>query len=139
MKLDGRDSNNDAGLGIGILGFGVLIFIAGLIFFGPDDKRANYRQPNDTVYYNIPIYTTVYEIVYPDSTYRYTCTSHLKMHLGSYRGTNSLRPDYPIAWHRNKPDWWDDNWEEPSISTTAPIRIVSESVSYKKTKYTKRR
>lgn len=139
MKLDVGDSNNDAAWGIGIIVFGILIFIVGLISFGPDDKRANYRQPNDTVYYNIPIYTTVYEIVYPDSTYRYTCTSHIKLSLDSWRGTNTLQPNYPLNWRHEKPEWWDDEWEEPRISTTAPIRIVSETVTHKKTKYIKRR
>ena len=131
--------NSESGWALGVVAFGIVFFLIGVLYFGPTDKPSNYYQENDTVYYNIPIYTTVYEIVYPDSTYRYTCTSHIKLSLDSWRGTNTLQPNYPLNWRYEKPEWWDDEWEEPRISTTAPIRIVSETVTHKKTKYIKRR
>ena len=113
---------------------GIIILLLLAICVVSCDMRP--KEPRETIgYFNIPTYTTVYEIVYPDSTYRYTCTSHIKLELDSYKGTNYLRPNYGYNWRRYKPEWWNDNWKEPEISTTAPIRIVSITVKHKKVKY----
>ena len=100
-----------------------------------DDENKKY------VYYDVPTYTTVYDIVYPDSTYRYTAVHHSPSRLSSYRGTNSLCSK---SYHRplqdfERPDYWVDEWNssELSVETTVPIRIVSETVTYKNVKYRK--
>lgn len=127
-------SNDSFNWALAVFGFGLIICILGIIYFGPDTTKTNY-QKDEYVYYDIPTYTTTYEIVYPDSAWRYTCTSHYKMMLSSHRGTNTLQPDYPLSWHRNNPVWYNDNWKEPYVSTTAPIRIIRDTVTYKRTKF----
>ena len=113
---------------------GIILLILLLLCIVSCDIRSN-DEPREEIY-NIPVYTTVYDIIYPDSAYRYTCTSHIKMRTRSYKGTNYLEVAYDgYNWRRYKPEWWNDNWKEPEISTTAPIRIVSITVKHKKLKY----
>lgn len=116
------------------------ILISGLMLIFPMDNEENKDDENKKyVYYNVPTYTTIYEIVYPDSTYCYTAVHHSPSRLSSYRGTNSLCSK---SYHRplqdfERPDYWVDEWNssELNVGTTAPIRIVSETVTYKKVKY----
>ena len=110
------------------------ILISGLMMILPKDKKC--------VYYNVPTYTTVYEIVYPDSTYRYTAIHHSPSRLSSHKGSNFLYSKHHYRdpfFDRERPDYWIDEWNssELNIETTAPIRIVSETVTYKKVKYVK--
>lgn len=105
-------------------------------------SSCNYKPNNEyiEVYYNVPTYTTIYEIVYPDSVYRYKVIHHSPSRLSSHRGSNFL---YSSQHHidnwgdRNRPKYWKDEWndKELNIETTSPIRIVSETVQYHKTKY----
>ena len=94
------------------------------------------------VYYNVPTYTTVYDIIYPDTTYRYTAVHHSPSRLSSCKGSNFLCSKRYYRPHQNfeRPDYWIDEWNssELSVETTAPIRIVSETVTYKKVKYEKK-
>ena len=94
------------------------------------------------VYYDVPTYTTVYEIIYPDSTYRYTAVHHSPSRLGSYRGSNSLcsKSYYSPQQDFERPDYWVDEWNssELNVRTTAPIRIVSETVTHKKVRYVRK-
>ena len=139
MKQDSKQQN-DSFLGIGVLVAGLLVFIIGLMYCHPDKDSAN-RQVTEYVEYNIPTYVTVYEIVYPDSVYRYEATHHSPSHLSSSRGSNYLgSAAYYSKWTKGRPDYWLDEWNsnELSVSTTAPIRIVSETVSWKKVKYQKK-
>lgn len=113
---------------------GIILLIVFLQCLCSCDVRSNKSHKQEYVVYNVPVYTTVYDIVYPDSMCRYTCTSHFKMVLGSYMGTNILRPKFPRCW----PEWYDrEKWEEdePDIRTTAPIRLISSDVKYKKLRY----
>ena len=81
------------------IGIILLILLLLYIVIRSNDK------PREEIY-NIPVYTTVYDIVYPDSAYRYTCTSHIKMCTSSYKGTNYLEAAYDsYNWHRDKPVW----------------------------------
>ena len=126
--------------GMALIIGGIIISIIGLILILPMVKAENKDDENKKyVYYNVPAYTTVYDIVYPDSTYRYTAVHHSPSRLSSYRGTNSLCSK---SYHRplqdfERPDYWVDEWNssELNVGTTAPIRIVSETVTYKKVKY----
>ena len=129
--------------GMALIIGGIIISIIGLILILPMVKAENKDDENKKyVYYNVPTYTTVYEIVYPDSTYRYTAVHHSPSRLSSYRGTNSLCSK---SYHRplqdfERPDYWVDEWNssELNVGTTAPIRIVSETVTYKKVKYVRK-
>ena len=104
------------------------------------NKAENKDDENEKYfYYNVPTYTTVYEIVYPDTTYRYTAVHHSPSRLSSYRGSNFLysKRHYGTLSDRKRPNYWIDEWNssELNVETTAPIRIVSETVTYKKVKY----
>lgn len=118
--------------------WGLAVLISGIIIFGlmlilPKDKKY--------VYYDVPTYTTVYDIVYPDSTYRYTAVHHSPSRLSCRKGSNCLyskRHYKPLLlFDRERPDYWVDEWNnsELNIETTAPIRIVSETVTHKKVRY----
>ena len=140
MKTDNNSKQDEPGMAL-IIG-GIIISIIGLILILPMDKAENKDNENEKyVYYDVPTYTTVYDIVYPDSTYRYTAVHHSPSRLSSYRGTNSLCSKRYYRPHQNfeRPDYWVDEWNssELSVETTAPIRIVSETVTYKKVKYVK--
>ena len=119
------------------------ILISGLMLIFPMDKAENKDDENKKyVYYNVPTYTTVYEIVYPDSIYRYTAIHHSPSRLSSHKGSNFLYSKHHYRdpfFDRERPDYWIDEWNssELNIETTAPIRIVSETVTYKKVKYVK--
>ena len=111
----------------------IILLIITIVMYRSCDIRSNDEQREEI--YNIPVYTTVYDMIYPDSAYRYTCTSHIKMRTSSYKGTNYL--DLETAhdgynWHRNKPVWQNDDWKEPNISTAAPIRIISSTETRQK-------
>lgn len=111
----------------------IILLIITIVMYRSCDIRSNDGQREEI--YNIPVYTTVYDMIYSDSAYRYTCTSHIKMRTSSYKGTNYL--DLETAhdgynWHRNKPVWQNDDWKEPNISTAAPIRIISSTETRQK-------
>ena len=52
----------------------IILLILLLLCIVSCDIRSN-DEPREEIY-NIPVYTTVYDIIYPDSTYRYTCISY---------------------------------------------------------------
>ena len=111
----------------------IILLIITIVMYRSCDIRSN-DEPHEEIY-NIPVYTTVYDMIYSDSAYRYTCISHIKMRTSSYKGTNYL--DLETAhdgynWHRNKPVWQNDDWKEPNISTAAPIRIISSTETRQK-------
>lgn len=122
----------------------ITIFIIGLILIltivnaeNKDDENKKY------VYYDVPTYTTVYDIIYPDSTYRYTAVHHSPSRLRVRKGSNFLyskRHYGPLLFDGDRPDYWIDEWNssELNIETTVPIRIVSETVTYKKVKYVRK-
>ena len=133
MKTD-MNSKQDVLVG------GIIISIIGLILILPMVNVENKDDENKKyVYYNVPTYTTVYEIVYPDTTYRYTAVHHSPSRLSSRRGSNFLYSEhyYGTLGEHDRPDYWVDEWNssELSVETTAPIRIVSETVTHKKVKY----
>lgn len=118
---------------------GIIISLIGLMLILP---IVNAENKEKYVYYNVPTYTTVYEIVYPDTTYRYTAVHHSPSRLSSHKGSNFLYSEHHYRdpfFDRDRPDYWVDEWNnsELSVETTAPIRIVSETVTYKKVKYVK--
>lgn len=129
--------------GLAVLIGGILVFLLGLLAMPNNDNAENKDDENKNyVYYDVPTYTTVYDIVYPDSTYRYTAVHHSPSRLSSYRGTNSLCSK---SYHRplqdfERPDYWVEEWNnsELNIETTAPIRIVSETVTHKKVRYVRK-
>ena len=137
MKTD-KNSKQD------VLVVGIIISLIGLMLILPivnaedkDDENKKY------VYYNVPTYTTVYEIVYPDTTYRYTAVHHSPSRLSSHKGSNFLYSKHHYRdpfFDRERPDYWVDEWNnsELNVETTAPIRIVSETVTYKKVKYVRK-
>ena len=135
MKTD-KNSKQD------VLVVGIIISLIGLMLILPivnaEDK---YDENKKYVYYNVPTYTTVYEIVYPDTTYRYTAVHHSPSRLSSRRGSNFLYSEhyYGTLGEHDRPDYWVDEWNssELNVETTAPIRIVSETVTHKKVKYKK--
>ena len=132
MKTDNNSKQNGPFWGMAVLISGILI--SGLMLLLPKDKKY--------VYYNVPTYTTVYDIVYPDSTYRYTAVHHSPSRLSSHKGSNFLYSKHHYRdpfFDRERPDYWVDEWNssELSVETTAPIRIVSETVTHKKVKYVK--
>ena len=122
----------------------ITIFIIGLILIlamvnaeNKDDENKKY------VYYDVPTYTTVYDIIYPDSTYRYTAVHHSPSRLRVRKGSNFLyskRHYGPLLFDGDRPDYWINEWNssELNIETTVPIRIVSETVTYKKVKYVRK-
>ena len=118
---------------------GIIISLIGLMLILP---IVNAENKEKYVYYDVPTYTTVYDIVYPDSTYRYTAVHHSPSRLSSHKGSNFLYSKHHYRdpfFDRERPDYWVDEWNssELSVETTAPIRIVSETVTYKKVKYGK--
>ena len=133
-----RKEKDEPFWGITVLVGGVLVFLLALLAMPNKDNVKNDNK-NQYVYYNVPTYTTVYEIVYPDSVFKYTAVHHSPSRLSSFRGTNYLHSDghYGNISDRGRPDYWVDEWNnsELDVQTTAPIRIVSKTVSYKKVKY----
>ena len=134
MKTD-KNSKQD------VLVVGIIISLIGLMLILPivnaedkDDENKKY------VYYDVPTYTTVYDIIYPDSTYRYTAVHHSPSRLSVRKGSNFLYSKHhyrDALFDCDRPDYWVDEWNssELNIETTVPIRIVSEKVTYKKVKY----
>ena len=59
-----------------------------------------------------------------------------------YRGSNFLHSKsyYSPQQDFERPDYWVDEWNssELTVETTAPIRIVSETVTHKKVKYVRK-
>ena len=140
MKTDKNSKQNDLFCGMAVLIGGILIFLPVLLAMPNKDNAENKDDENKKyVYYDVPTYTTIYEIVYPDSTYRYTAVHHSPSRLGSYRGSNFLcsKSYYSPQQDFERPDYWVDEWNssELNVRTTAPIRIVSETVTHKKVKY----
>lgn len=140
MKTDKNSKQNDLFCGMAVLIGGILVFLPVLLAMPNKDNAENKDDENKKyVYYDVPTYTTIYEIVYPDSTYRYTAVHHSPSRLGSYRGSNFLcsKSYYSPQQHFERPDYWVDEWNgsELNVRTTAPIRIVSETVTHKKVKY----
>lgn len=141
-----KENKNDSFIGLGVLSFGIIFVLICIMYFGTDTntqtsynqaKASKIKEKSEYVYYNVPTYTTIYEIVYPDSVWRYTVVHHSPSRLSSFRGTNFLYSEQhnPDSWgDRNCPKYWKIEWNknELSVETTAPIRIVSEKVSYKK-------
>ena len=130
MKTDKNSKQNRLFWGMAVLISGILI--SGLMLILPKDKKY--------VYYDVPTYTTEYDIVYPDSTYRYTAVHHSPSRLSCRKGSNFLYSKHhygALLFDRERPDYWIDEWNssELNIETTVPIRIVSETVTYKKVKY----
>lgn len=90
----------------------ITIFIIGLILIvtmvnaeNKDDENKKY------VYYDVPTYTTVYDIIYPDSTYRYTAVHHSPSRLRVRKGSNFLyskRHYGPLLFDGDRPDYWID-------------------------------
>lgn len=139
MKTNSNSKQDEPFWGMIVLCVGILGFVLCLIATPNKDKTNNIKEDNQYVFYNVPTYTTTYEIVYPDSVWRYTVVHHSPSELSSFRGTNYLhsKAHYGNLSDSNRPDYWINEWNnsELNIETTAPIRIVSETVSYKKTKY----
>ena len=120
---------------------GIIISLIGLMLLIVNAENKD-DENKKCVYYNVPTYTTVYEIVYPDTTYRYTAVHHSPSRLSSHKGSNFLYSKHHYRdpfFDRERPDYWVDEWNnsELNVETTAPIRIVSETVTYKKVKYRK--
>ena len=136
-----NSSNQDSSFwGMGVLVGGILVFLLGLLAMPNKGNAENKDDGNKKyVYYDVPTYTTVYEIVYPDSTYRYTAVHHSPSRLSSYKGSNFLYSEhhYGTLGDHDRPDYWVDEWNssELNVETTAPIRIISETVTHKKVKY----
>ena len=142
MKTDKNSKQDDSFCGMAVLIGGILVFLLGLLAMPNNDNAENKDDENKKcVYYNVPTYTTVYEIVYPDTTYRYTAVHHSPSRLSSHKGSNFLYSEhyYGTLGEHDRPDYWVDEWNssELNVETTAPIRIVSETVTYKKVKYVK--
>ena len=138
MKTVMNSKQNGPFWGMAVLIGGILI--SGLMLIFPMDNAENKDDENKQyVYYDVPTYTTVYEIVYPDTTYRYTAVHHSPSRLSSRRGSNFLHSKsyYSPQQDFERPDYWVDEWNssELNVGTTAPIRIVSETVTHKKVKY----
>ena len=142
MEKD-KNSKNEPFYGMIVLVAGVILFFICLLYFGDDqtsNQTSNRKPEAHYVFYDVPTYTTIYEIVYPDTVYRYTVVHHSPSKLSSSRGTNYLySTTHDGSWADECPDYWLDAWnkDELNVSTTAPIRIVSETVKYKKTRYKK--
>jgi hypothetical protein len=140
MQSNNSSNQNSSFFGMGVLIGGILVFLLGLLAMPNKDNAENKDDENKKyVYYDVPTYKTIYEIVYPDSTYRYTAVHHSPSRLGSYRGSNFLHSKsyYSPQQDFERPDYWVDEWNssELNVRTTAPIRIVSETVIHKKVKY----
>ena len=143
MQPNNSSNQNSSFFGMGVLIGGILVFLLGLLAMPNKDNAENKDDENKKcVYYNVPTYTTVYEIVYPDTTYRYTAVHHSPSRLSSHKGSNFLCSKRYCRPHQNfeRPDYWVDEWNnsELNVRTTAPIRIVSETVTYKKVKYVRK-
>ena len=143
MKTDKNSKQDDSFCGMAVLIGGILVFLLVLLAMPNKDNAKNKDDENKKyVYYNVPTYTTVYEIVYPDTTYRYTAVHHSPSRLSSHKGSNFLYSKHHYRdpfFDRERPDYWVDEWNssELNVETTAPIRIVSETVTHKKVKYKK--
>ena len=144
MQPNNSSNQNSSFFGMGVLIGGILVFLLGLLAMPNNDKAENKDDENKKcVYYNVPTYTTVYEIAYPDTTYCYTAVHHSPSRLSSHKGSNFLYSKHHYRdpfFDRERPDYWVDEWNnsELSVETTAPIRIVSETVTYKKVKYVRK-
>ena len=144
MKTDMNSKRNGPFWGVAVLIGGILIFLPVLLAMPNKDNAENKDDENKKcVYYNVPTYTTVYDIVYPDTTYRYTAVHHSPSRLSSHKGSNFLYSKHHYRdpfFDRERPDYWIDEWNssELNIETTVPIRIVSETVTYKKVKYVRK-
>ena len=144
MKTDKNSKQNDLFCGMAVLIGGILIFLPVLLAMPNKDNAENKDDENKKyVYYDVPTYTTVYDIIYPDSTYRYTAVHHSPSRLRVRKGSNFLyskRHYGPLLFDGDRPDYWVDEWNssELNIETTVPIRIVSETVTYKKVKYVRK-
>ena len=141
MKTDKNSKQNDLFCGMAVLIGGILIFLPVLLAMPNKDNAENKDDENKKyVYYDVPTYTTVYDIIYPDSTYRYTAVHHSPSRLSVRKGSNFLYSKHhyrDALFDCDRPDYWVDEWNssELNIETTVPIRIVSEKVTYKKVKY----
>ena len=138
MQTNNSSKQDGTFWGMAVLIGGIIIFLIGMMY--EENKAKNKDDENEEYfYYNVPTYTTVYEIVYPDTTYRYTAVHHSPSRLRSYKGSNFLysKRHYRTLGDRKRPDYWIDEWNssELNVETTAPIRIVSETVTHKKVKY----
>ena len=144
MKTDKNSKQNDLFCGMAVLIGGILVFLLGLLAMPNNDNAENKDDENKKyVYYDVPTYKTIYEIVYPDTTYRYTAVHHSPSRLSSHKGSNFLYSKHHYRdpfFDRERPDYWVDEWNnsELSVETTAPIRIVSETVTHKKVKYVRK-
>ena len=134
---------NEPFWGLIVLVGGILTFIICIMMCSSDDRDSS-TQKTETVeyiYHNVPFYTTIYEIVYPDTVFRFTAIHHSPSRLTSRRGSNSLySATHSGSWGDKRPDYWLDSWnkDELDVSTTAPIRVISETVEYKKIRYKKK-
>ena len=141
MKTDKNSKQNGPFWGMAVLIGGILVFLLGLLAMPNKDNAENKDDENKKYVHNdVPTYTTVYDIIYPDSTYRYTAVHHSPSRLSVREGSNFLYSKHHYRdpfFDRERPDYWVDEWNssELSVETTAPIRIVSETVTYKKVKY----
>lgn len=144
MQPNNSSNQNSSFFGMGVLIGGIIVFFLGLLAMPNKDNAKNKDDENKKyVYYNVPTYTTVYDIIYPDSTYRYTAVHHSPSRLSVREGSNYLysRRHYgPLLFDGDRPDYWINEWNssELNIETTVPIRIVSETVTYKKVKYVRK-
>lgn len=131
--------NDEPFWGLLVLVGGILIFIICIMMCSPDrDSSTQKTETVEYIYYNVPFYTTIYEIVYPDTAFRYTVVHHSPSRLSSHRGSNFLySASHSGSWGDKRPNYWLDSWnkDELDVSTTAPIRVISETVEYKKMKY----
>lgn len=134
---------NEPFWGLIVLVGGILICIICTVMCSSDerDKLSQKSEEVEYVYYNVPFYTTIYEIVYTDTVFRYTVVHHSPSSLTSHRGSNFLySATHSGSWADKRPEYWLDSWnkDELDVETTAPIRIISETVEYKKMRYKKK-
>jgi len=84
MQTNNSSKEDSSFWGMGVLVGGILVFLLGLLATPNKDNAENKADENKKyVYYDVPTYTTVYEIVYPDTTYRYTAVHHSPSRLSS--------------------------------------------------------
>ena len=114
MKTDKNSKQNDLFCGMAVLIGGILVFLLGLLAMPNKDNAENKDDENKKcVYYNVPTYTTVYEIVYPDTTYRYTAVHHSPSRLSSHKGSNFLYSKHHYRdpfFDRERPDYLVYEW-----------------------------
>ena len=139
-----NSKQNGSFWGMAVIIGGILIFLPVLLAMSNKFNAENKDDENKKyVYYDVPTYTTVYDTVYPDSTYRYTAVHHSPSRLSVRKGSNFLYSKHhyrDALFDCDRPDYWVDEWNssELNIETTVPIRIVSEKVTYKKVKYVRK-